>query len=191
MPATRTDADRSASTQTLPILHHPRGAPGCRLAKHRAAVLFRTADGTIIADEEFAIATGDTAFTAGHGVLAALTFRAEADKQDDGEECNAHDRFPGDGRNRLMIGRCWRFGICTGKAAKEKSQAIKNPPSRRVFRGLVGATGFEPATFSSRTRRATKLRYAPLCGAHSTEKLLAYKGLARNFLFSLHRGAGG
>ena len=26
---------------------------------------------------------------------------------------------------------------------------------------LVGATGFEPATFSSRTRRATKLRYAP------------------------------
>lgn len=27
--------------------------------------------------------------------------------------------------------------------------------------GLVGATGFEPATFSSRTRRATKLRYAP------------------------------
>lgn len=28
-------------------------------------------------------------------------------------------------------------------------------------RDMVGATGFEPATFSSRTRRATKLRYAP------------------------------
>src|SRR5690606_23683461 len=26
---------------------------------------------------------------------------------------------------------------------------------------LVGETGFEPATFSSRTRRATKLRYTP------------------------------
>ena len=26
---------------------------------------------------------------------------------------------------------------------------------------MVGATGFEPATFWSRTKRATKLRYAP------------------------------
>ena len=29
--------------------------------------------------------------------------------------------------------------------------------------GPVGVTGFEPATFSSRTRRATKLRYTPRC----------------------------
>ncbi len=28
--------------------------------------------------------------------------------------------------------------------------------------GLVGATGFEPATSCSRSRRATELRYAPL-----------------------------
>ena len=38
-----------------------------------------------------------------------------------------------------------------------------------INKGLVGATGFEPAAFSSRTRRATKLRYAPM--AHNfTEK---------------------
>ncbi len=31
---------------------------------------------------------------------------------------------------------------------------------------VVGATGFEPATFWSRTKRATKLRYAPGSGAN-------------------------
>jgi hypothetical protein len=31
---------------------------------------------------------------------------------------------------------------------------------------MVGATGFEPATFWSRTKRATKLRYAPGSGAN-------------------------
>ena len=31
---------------------------------------------------------------------------------------------------------------------------------------MVGATGFEPATFWSRTKRATKLRYAPRSGAN-------------------------
>src|SRR5437870_2057990 len=30
---------------------------------------------------------------------------------------------------------------------------------------MVGAAGFEPATFWSQTRRATRLRYAPGCGA--------------------------
>src|SRR3954454_17526439 len=32
---------------------------------------------------------------------------------------------------------------------------------RNYFRVLVGAAGFEPATFWSQTRRATRLRYAP------------------------------
>ena len=49
------------------------------------------------------------------------------------------------------------------------------------LRDMVGATGFEPATFSSRTRRATKLRYAPMNGAHCTEKVLPHKGLAGEF----------
>ena len=30
---------------------------------------------------------------------------------------------------------------------------------------MVGVTGFEPATSSSRTKRATKLRHTPKCGA--------------------------
>ena len=34
----------------------------------------------------------------------------------------------------------------------------------REERGMVGATGFEPATSSSRTKRATKLRHAPTGG---------------------------
>ena len=36
----------------------------------------------------------------------------------------------------------------------------KNPLIKRVF--VVGVTGFEPATSSSRTKRATKLRYTPI-----------------------------
>ncbi len=35
---------------------------------------------------------------------------------------------------------------------------------------VVGVEGFEPPTFSSRTRRATKLRYTPM-GADSTRVL--------------------
>src|SRR5262249_2487156 len=35
------------------------------------------------------------------------------------------------------------------------------------WREMVGATGFEPATSCSRSRRATKLRYAPIPPAHA------------------------
>ena len=38
---------------------------------------------------------------------------------------------------------------------------------------LVGATGIEPATFSSRTRRATRLRYAPLWAAFYLKFVIA------------------
>ena len=35
---------------------------------------------------------------------------------------------------------------------------------KRLFEGvfMVGVTGFEPATSSTRTKRATKLRYTPI-----------------------------
>ena len=38
---------------------------------------------------------------------------------------------------------------------------IKNDTLQGVVLYLVGATGFEPTAFWSRTKRATKLRYAP------------------------------
>ena len=41
---------------------------------------------------------------------------------------------------------------------KTKRASIPNPLSMLA---MVGATGFEPAAFWSRTKRATKLRYAP------------------------------
>ena len=37
---------------------------------------------------------------------------------------------------------------------------------------LVEVTGFEPATFWSRTKRATKLRYAPINGANEGARTL-------------------
>ena len=37
---------------------------------------------------------------------------------------------------------------------------------------MVGVTGLEPATFSSRTRRATKLRYTPAIGANKGTRTL-------------------
>lgn len=41
-------------------------------------------------------------------------------------------------------------------------QTKKNPRWAGFFNKLVGETGFEPAAFSSRTRRATWLRYTPM-----------------------------
>src|SRR5262245_44261124 len=38
----------------------------------------------------------------------------------------------------------------------------RRDPYLRRREGVVGAAGFEPATFWSQTRRATRLRYAPL-----------------------------
>ena len=49
-----------------------------------------------------------------------------------------------------------------------------------VSRDLVGATGFEPATFSSRTRRATKLRYAPFWWGEFYRKNENAQGVSRN-----------
>ncbi len=42
---------------------------------------------------------------------------------------------------------------------------MKKPPKIGGF-CVVGVTGFEPATFWSRTKRATKLRYTPIGGAN-------------------------
>ena len=33
---------------------------------------------------------------------------------------------------------------------------------------MVGPTGFEPVTFCTPSKRATRLRYGPPCGAHMT-----------------------
>ena len=40
---------------------------------------------------------------------------------------------------------------------------------------MVGATGFEPATSSSRTKRATKLRHAPTVAAEYTASASSLK----------------
>ena len=42
---------------------------------------------------------------------------------------------------------------------------------------LVGATGFEPATSWSQTKRSTKLSYAPIAGATSSPASWKHKGL--------------
>jgi hypothetical protein len=46
----------------------------------------------------------------------------------------------------------------------KKLQEIKKPDKTRfaILSGQVGATGFEPTTSTSRTWRATGLRYAPM-----------------------------
>ena len=48
---------------------------------------------------------------------------------------------------------------------------------------MVGATGFEPATSSSRTKRATRLRYAPtLAESQNTSKLAWHREEELRFL---------
>ncbi len=55
----------------------------------------------------------------------------------------------------------------------------KGSPVRTVF-NLVGATGFEPATFCSRSKRATRLRYAPDVFVIKTLAILTPAGRASN-----------
>src|SRR5690554_4234054 len=61
---------------------------------------------------------------------------------------------------------------------------------------MVGATGIEPATFSSRTRRATRLRYAPFGWRAFYRKTFDAQGVrAKIFAFGpvapICRGRGG
>ena len=56
----------------------------------------------------------------------------------------------------------------------------KGHPQRGGF--LVGATGFEPATSSSRTKRATKLRYAPTMGREECGFSASGQGEMRRFV---------
>ena len=49
---------------------------------------------------------------------------------------------------------------------KFKKTKTKRFPSRKPLLDLVEVTGFEPATFWSRTKRATKLRYTSIYGAN-------------------------
>ncbi len=49
--------------------------------------------------------------------------------------------------------------FCDKKCDKNDNKLI--PTSHKALVLVVGATGFEPAASWSRTKRATKLRYAP------------------------------
>ena len=65
------------------------------------------------------------------------------------------------------------------KARTRRALGVELPISDRRVGNLVGATGFEPATFSSRTRRATKLRYAPFDVAAFYRKNQPAQGVSR------------
>ncbi len=40
---------------------------------------------------------------------------------------------------------------------------------------MVGTVGFEPTTYGTQNRRATRLRYAPPCDASSNDTLAEWK----------------
>lgn len=72
------------------------------------------------------------------------------------------------GREREEAGISGRLlRVCTvlyRKILQERVKPFETPLFPTVF---VGLTGFEPATFCSQSRRATKLRYSPLQKATS------------------------
>ena len=53
---------------------------------------------------------------------------------------------------------------------KKRQKKNRKPFDFRLF--LVEVTGFEPATFWSRTKRATKLRYTSIRGANEGTRTL-------------------
>ena len=76
-----------------------------------------------------------------------------------------------------------------GRSYRDFSRHNKKPAQGGLFdEDLVGETGFEPAAFSSRTRRATWLRYTPmnkiLLHPFFARKPLLFKGpLAKKGVF--------
>ena len=57
-----------------------------------------------------------------------------------------------------------------GAVLQKRQKKNRNPFRFRLF--LVEVTGFEPATFWSRTKRATKLRYTSKYGANEGTRTL-------------------
>ena len=73
-----------------------------------------------------------------------------------------------------------------GKANKKNKR--NNVPAKR---GMVGAEGFEPSTFCSRSKRATRLRYAPTMGVALSKKcLLGEKQNSVKYIISGHHSQG-
>ena len=58
-----------------------------------------------------------------------------------------------------------RSGGSSGDAGSDPRRTLENTfgPAGAGAKHSVGMTGFEPATSSSRTKRATKLRHIPMC----------------------------
>ena len=61
---------------------------------------------------------------------------------------------------RIFQGVSHKMAPKTDQEKQSKKPGRLKTPGFNLFL-MVGATGFEPATFWSQTRRATKLRYAP------------------------------
>src|SRR5438093_11313687 len=71
------------------------------------------------------------------------------------ESCPGHNR----------IGARAPVTLVTGKPRRRRQGAITTrEDSGMIGKMLVGVAGFEPATPSSRTRCATRLRYTPIFG---------------------------
>ena len=68
-------------------------------------------------------------------------------------------------------GQAQRCCPCCSALQIPATMQIKNDTLRCVVLYLVGATGFEPTAFWSRTKRATKLRYAPNGAKEGTRTL--------------------
>jgi hypothetical protein len=65
---------------------------------------------------------------------------------------------------KLTFDKGSRNAKCPNKPHEDRSDSSNDAPTHN-FNGYhisVGVTGFEPATSSSRTTRATKLRHTPL-----------------------------
>ena len=92
---------------------------------------------------------------------------------------------------RPAVGGSRRFKSCRPRTSKEKTQA----PRAWVFSLLVGATGFEPATFASRTQRSSQAELRPVFAVDMAperrEILMKSLSVSISALYFSERGIGG
>lgn len=73
------------------------------------------------------------------------------------------------------------FFICTHKAPAVPTKKTKKAAISDDLLALVGMTGLEPATSSSRTKRSTRLNYIPLTCIYISQKFFNTSFFYQNF----------
>ena len=121
-PSARACAERAAATGTalrraLQTLYGGLSGTSSGVAEVGRATALRGADGAVVAEEDIAVATGDTAFLPEQGLLAASAGSAQTDRRKRAVEAKSPN-FIGEASVRMMAACYLRRAPCAARARR-------------------------------------------------------------------------